>query len=574
MKKTLLPLLALSATAFLWNCSDSSSPSNPVDNSATSVSSSPYYLGGFVIDPATGIVSDLASGTSVGQLNADGTVTSLVDGSIILAADTTILPSISASGLLINKNGVVTDLNGTPVGTLNADGQTITLVDGSVTDLLGNVISGPIVTVSSAAGEVVVSSASVLPLSSAAVVPTSSESSVLPGVSSATASVTGSSSSAQQSVSGSVTVSGSLTQTVGKNQSVSTVVFSGVSAEPSRSWNLYWLQTSYDQNAGTYTISGTVPEYFQEGTTSENFTFADGAFTFTLNVGSATVVASSASQQVVSSSSAQQAVSSSSVKSSSSSAKSSSSAASTTTGTDLVYVSGGASGTGWATRYWDCCKPSCSWTENAGSGNETKMCSANGKTEISNYSTTSVCNGGSAATCTSQIPIIVNDNLAYAFAAVPASNGGQCGHCYALTFDGTGKYETKNPQQSIKGKVLVVMASNVGTDVEQGQFDVMIPGGGLGIYNGCSAMGWGDQGEQYGGLLSTCENKIGWNLSGTNLTTKRKECLSDMCKTVFANDAVAQEGCMFLVNWMNAAGNPNHSYKEVECPAALKAAYR
>lgn len=332
------------------------------------------------------------------------------------------------------------------------------------------------------------------------------------------------------------------------------------------------MQTSYDQNAGTYTISGTVPEYFQEGTTSENFTFADGAFTFTLNVGNATVVASSASQQV--SSSAQQVVSSSSAKSSSSSAKSSSSAASTTTGTDLVYVSGGASGSGWATRYWDCCKPSCSWTENAGSGNESKMCSANGKTEISDYKTTSVCDGGSAATCTSQIPIIVNDNLAYALAAVPASNGGQCGHCYALTFDGTGKYETKAPQQSLKGKVLVVMASNVGTDVSQGQFDVMIPGGGLGIYNGCSAMGWGDQGEQYGGLLSSCESEVGYSYSGSTLTTKRKECLTNKCKTVFANDAVAQEGCMFLVNWMNAAGNPNHSYKEVECPAALKAIYR
>ena len=36
----------------------------------------------------------------------------------------------------------------------------------------------------------------------------------------------------------------------------------------------------------------------------------------------------------------------------------------------IEYVSGGLSGSGFASRYWDCCKPSCSWTENAGSGNE------------------------------------------------------------------------------------------------------------------------------------------------------------------------------------------------------------
>ena len=240
--------------------------------------------------------------------------------------------------------------------------------------------------------------------------------------------------------------------------------------------------------------------------------------------------------------------------------------------TDLEYISGGASGSGFASRYWDCCKPSCSWTENAGAGNEAKMCSVNGSV-ISDKNAKSVCQGGSAATCTSQIPIIVNDNLAYAFAAVPASNGGQCGHCYALTFDGTGKYENKAPQQGLKGKVLVVMASNVGTDVAQGQFDVMIPGGGVGIYNGCANMGWGDMGKQYGGLLSDCEDEVGYSKTGSALTSARKTCLTKKCNSVFANDAVAKEGCLFLATWMNAAGNPNHTYREVKCPAALKAQY-
>ena len=50
--------------------------------------------------------------------------------------------------------------------------------------------------------------------------------------------------------------------------------------------------------------------------------------------------------------------------------------------------------------------------------------------------------------------------------------------CFALTFTGTGKYETKANHQALKGKTLVVMASNIGYDVENGQFDMMIPGGG------------------------------------------------------------------------------------------------
>jgi len=249
-------------------------------------------------------------------------------------------------------------------------------------------------------------------------------------------------------------VTGSLTQNVQKGANIETVVFSGVASEPARSWNLYFLQMNFDKTKGTYTISGTVPEYFQDGSTSDKLTIDGKEYTLTLNVGSASVKSSSSVAGVRSSSSAKSSSSAQVIVPSSSSAKSSSSVSGGTS-TELKYVSGGASGSGWATRYWDCCKPSCSWTENAGSGNEARMCTASGS-KISNYNETSICAGGSASTCTSQIPIVVNDNLAYAFAAVPDSNGGACGKCFALTFDGTGKYETKAPHQSLKGKVLVV----------------------------------------------------------------------------------------------------------------------
>ncbi|WP_290762561.1 glycosyl hydrolase family 5 [Fibrobacter sp. UBA4297] len=235
---------------------------------------------------------------------------------------------------------------------------------------------------------------------------------------------------------------------------------------------------------------------------------------------------------------------------------------------EAKYLNAGAGGQqGFATRYWDCCMPHCSWPEHGGAA---KTCDAKGKTPIGNTNG-SICSGGQGTTCTSQIPIIVSDKLAYAFAATPG-NDATCGKCFALTFTGTGKYETKANHQALKGKTLVVMASNIGYDVQGGQFDIMIPGGGFGAFNGCSQMGWNipSNSTTYGGLLSDCEKEVGY--SG-DLLTKRKQCLTEKCNKSFGSDTQAKEGCLFLATWMEAAGNPNHTYKEVECPAALKAQF-
>ncbi len=234
----------------------------------------------------------------------------------------------------------------------------------------------------------------------------------------------------------------------------------------------------------------------------------------------------------------------------------------------IKVVNGGAKGSGWATRYWDCCKPSCSWQENSG-GHPSRQCGSNGKNESTDWGAGSVCSGGPMATCTSQIPFTVSgcDEIAFAFAAVPASNGGQCGKCFQLTFDGTGKYSNDQNIKKLKGKKLIVMATNIGGDVAQGQFDVMIPGGGVGMFNGCSGMGWGAQGEQYGGLLSDCEKETNYAAATYG------SCLTKKCNSAFGNDSQAKEGCLFLANWMKAASNPNHNYQEVECPEVLKSKY-
>ena len=418
-----------------------------------------------------------------------------------------------------------------------------------------------IVSSSSVTAPVIASSSSVAaPVSSATTVASSSQAASQPQPASS------SSKAADSGKIGSITYTGSLTQTVSRGGAISTIKFSGLKSHPSRqSWNIWSINDSdckYDESAKTFTISGTVHKDVGTGEFTETWIMDGNNVTLTVNVSDGSSTAKSSSSKKVASSSSQQ-----TQQPKSSSSKVNSSAASTTPGTsvELKYISGGRSGKGFASRYWDCCKPHCSWPEHA-HGNYSKQCTNKGTKESSDWGGGSICSGGGLMTCTSQIPIIVNDSLAYAFAAVPAADGGSCGKCYALKFDGKGKYETRKNHQALKNKILVVMATNIGGDVQQGQFDVMIPGGGVGLFNGCSSMGWGEMGETYGGLLSKCEgNDKGY--------TARKDCLAEKCSKSFANDAKAKEGCMFLATWMEAAGNPTHEYKEVECPAGLKAQY-
>ena len=242
---------------------------------------------------------------------------------------------------------------------------------------------------------------------------------------------------------------------------------------------------------------------------------------------------------------------------------------------DIKYINGGLSGSGFASRYWDCCKPSCAWTGNAGAGNEARECDAN-MNILTNKNSKNICeNGGISTTCLSQIPFTIDgcDELGFAFAAVPGGGPSICGRCFALEFTGEGKYEIRTPQKKLKGKKLIVMASNIGYDVASSQFDIMIPGGGVGNYNGCDNILGTNLGQQYGGLLADCESSVGYSYSEDIIYEKRKECLTNKCNTVFANKATAREGCLFLANFLESAGNPLHNFKEVECPQVLRDRY-
>ena len=480
----------------------------------------------------------------------------------------------AGSDFLIYSAGIVTDVNGNVVGT-------ITFIDGTLT--------GSIVAID---GSVIVENvdASALPLVTRATVnatttPTtpasSAGTSTTPTLSSATDPTPTLSSGSNPTIpvasssSEKTAVTSSATNPQVQSSSSNQQQPKSSSATSSNQCDGKCLDSASGKCVDPHTtLKGSHDEQYAYDESCKINCYYDPTNQNCKNLGGGSAAPASSASQPKSSSSAkssssqqqQQPKSSSSAKSSSSQQqiKSSSSQATNPNASaeEAKYLNAGAGGQqGFATRYWDCCMPHCAWPEHGG---KAKTCDAKGKTPIGNNNG-SICSNGQGTTCTSQTPIIVSEKLAYAFAATPG-NDNTCGKCFALTFTGQGKYETKANHQALKGKTLVVMASNIGYDVQGGQFDVMIPGGGVGAFNGCANMGWGDQGAQYGGLLSKCEDEVGYD---GDLLTKRKQCLTEKCNKSFANDAEAKEGCLFLATWMEAAGNPLHTYKEVDCPQAL-----
>ncbi len=236
---------------------------------------------------------------------------------------------------------------------------------------------------------------------------------------------------------------------------------------------------------------------------------------------------------------------------------------SSTTSTASVTPLGNDAQSGWASRYWDCCKPHCAWPGRAPKGTM-KMCSQDNKT-LSDTSAASSCDNGPAYTCWDMAPWAVSDKLAYGYAATPAG-GNDCGKCYQLDFTGAGQHNASDPgSKAVAGKSMIVQATNIGGDVGTGQFDIMVPGGGVGAFNGCSRQ-WGSTslGEQYGGFVNECD-KGGGGLDAL------KKCVTDKCNSVFSKSGMEdlKAGCLFYVQWFQTANNPKLRYKEVPCPAAI-----
>ena len=87
-------------------------------------------------------------------------------------------------------------------------------------------------------------------------------------------------------------------------------------------------------------------------------------------------------------------------------------------GANVSNVFGNPSGK--TTRYWDCCKASCSWTKKALVSAPVQTCAKDGVTPVV-ADTTSVCGGGGlpghSYMCNNNQPYAINSSLSFGFAA-------------------------------------------------------------------------------------------------------------------------------------------------------------
>lgn len=251
--------------------------------------------------------------------------------------------------------------------------------------------------------------------------------------------------------------------------------------------------------------------------------------------------------------------------------------------------------TGWSSRYWDACKPHCSWLSSVDTTSEAayqaggtvaRNCNIH-DVEVPAFTlghavqqywmgyegTNSACvnnNAGGTYTCTDMAPIQVTENLSYGYVAAPGAQfGGGCGKCFHLQFNGGNHAnDVKATHKALKGKHMIVMASNIGYDVEAGQYDMLVPGGGVGAFNalstqiGVPASGLGANG---GGFMTECQQSLGWD----NTVEAYQECVIKKCDEVFKDWPNLLRGCRWYAEWYMAADNPTYNWEEVECPQYL-----
>jgi hypothetical protein len=114
-------------------------------------------------------------------------------------------------------------------------------------------------------------------------------------------------------------------------------------------------------------------------------------------------------------------------------------------------------GVGVAERYWDCCKPDCTWAARADFNQPVRVCDIEDK-PLSNDNLPSGCGGGPSYACSNQSPWAVNSTFSYGYAGVfliGRAADSWCCSCYELTFT-SGR---------VAGKKMVVQAHNSGFDL-------------------------------------------------------------------------------------------------------------
>lgn len=202
----------------------------------------------------------------------------------------------------------------------------------------------------------------------------------------------------------------------------------------------------------------------------------------------------------------------------------------------------------YTTTYWDCCKPSCSWPGKGTLGKPVRSCHADGSTAGVNER--SACEaGGTAGACVDNTPWQVSAKLSYGFAAAAVSGSSgltgddNCGQCYAIRFR--------------TGHTHVIQVTNIGYDVRgDHSFDLMVPGGGRGIFkDGCDTLHGRGTNADCGRLYGGCQSR-------------------SACRQLAP---YFRRGCRWRYSWLGEAsrsGNPRVRFRRVRCPKALVARSR
>ena len=122
----------------------------------------------------------------------------------------------------------------------------------------------------------------------------------------------------------------------------------------------------------------------------------------------------------------------------------------------------------YTTGYWDCCKPSCSWSGKGDVDAPVRSCEAETGDVLSSPDVTSVCDGGTAASCADNQPWTYNDGVSLGFAA--AAVGGitgldgdtNCGQCYELVWTDDTHSWGGGAHASLVGRSHVIQVTNIG----------------------------------------------------------------------------------------------------------------
>ena len=218
------------------------------------------------------------------------------------------------------------------------------------------------------------------------------------------------------------------------------------------------------------------------------------------------------------------------------------------------------------TRFFDGCKPTCAWPTNVKKPlhmGPVSTCTneflPNGtQPHNTDPNVKSVCAGGgtgpgAAYTCLDRAPFTENGQM-FAFAA----SNSPCCECFELTFldtavDGNGQKcrGCSSYNGELAGETLIVQVVNSGADLGGKHFDLMIPGGGMGIFNGLAGTG-----AQNGPPLFPNSTYEAWGQRYGGVSTK-SEC--------YGLPVPAQAGCLWRFEDFKGADNPGVSFRRVSC---------